>query len=483
MCRFVLEENILLTHSPATASRIWSGQAYIYDLRQTKTIELDEVASQIWEYTAPPGITFGQLIRRLQRDYAIEVETLSFDAQDFLYDAFESGIITLDGRHHPSIPLRPQPLSADYRERVVNQKKLGVAEKQMRMALNAEGIVTSMTMELTYRCNEKCIHCYIPDQDRNQQELSTERIKILLDELRDYGVLDITFTGGDPFLRHDFLDIVEYARKNEFAVNIFTNGLLATPDILDRLAELYLRSLQISIYSTRPEKHDSVTCVPGSWHRSIVTLKKAAERGIPINIKAPLMSWTVNEYRSLVDLAYQMGATIQIDAVISARNDGDTNPLKHRVLDRDMLHVLMRDDVVGLAVNELQLYAQDINIPNEIDDLTMCGAGIDTIVITPNGEVNLCTGLPLSIGNVCRNTLHEVLETSPQVREFQSIRWKDTECKGCQLIKYCLRCPGMALSEAGDIKAKVEHLCMIAGMRYEAAIEKGLTKASSPIWR
>ena len=123
------------------------------------------------------------------------------------------------------------------------------------------GIPIIVQLDLTYRCNERCVHCYLDHEDHG--EMTTAEIKHLLDEMAAAGVRFLTLSGGEIFLRKDFFEILEYARELTFAVRLKTNAILVRKREAERLAGPGRREYQISIYSHRPEVHDAITLVPG----------------------------------------------------------------------------------------------------------------------------------------------------------------------------------------------------------------------------
>src|SRR5882762_8653542 len=123
-------------------------------------------------------------------------------------------------------------------------------------------IPLSVQIDLTMRCNERCVHCYRVIERR--PELTTEELKALLHEVAGAGTLYLTFSGGEVFLRKDLVELIEHARRLHFDVRLKSNALLVTPEMAARLRELGVRQVDISIYSPQPAVHDWVPKVPGS---------------------------------------------------------------------------------------------------------------------------------------------------------------------------------------------------------------------------
>ena len=140
------------------------------------------------------------------------------------------------------------------------------------------GIPLSVQVDLTYRCNEQCVHCYLDHEDHG--EMTTAEIKHLFDQLSEAGVFFLTMSGGEILLRKDFFEILEYARRLQFCVKLKTNAVLIGQRQADRIRELGVHSVQISIYSHRPEVHDGITKIPGSLKRSIRAIRFLKEQGI-----------------------------------------------------------------------------------------------------------------------------------------------------------------------------------------------------------
>src|SRR5438445_10716512 len=137
----------------------------------------------------------------------------------------------------------------------------GLLEQMTEKAL-ARNIPLSVQLDLTYRCNERCVHCYLDHEDHG--EMTTAEIKHLLDEMADAGVFILTLSGGEIFLRKDFFEILEHARRLMFCIKLKTNAVFIREREAARLRELGVESIQISIYSHRPEIHDAITLVNGS---------------------------------------------------------------------------------------------------------------------------------------------------------------------------------------------------------------------------
>ncbi|MGB3904717.1 MAG: radical SAM protein, partial [Anaerolineae bacterium] len=136
--------------------------------------------------------------------------------------------------------------------------------------LGGKRVPIAGSLELTFRCNLRCVHCYLGDTRAGipgKQELTYAEIRDLLDQIVDEGCLWLLLTGGEPLVRPDFLDIYTYAKQKGLLVTLFTNGTLITPQIADYLQQWRPFVVEISLYGRTKETYEKVTGVPGSYER------------------------------------------------------------------------------------------------------------------------------------------------------------------------------------------------------------------------
>ncbi len=122
------------------------------------------------------------------------------------------------------------------------------------------------TMELTYGCNMRCVHCFNPTH-KAKGELSTQESYRIIDQLAQEGCFLITFTGGEMFTRRDAFEILTYAKIKGLAIILLSNATLITPERADRIQALQPWSVEVSIYGATLETYERVTGIPGSFGR------------------------------------------------------------------------------------------------------------------------------------------------------------------------------------------------------------------------
>lgn len=300
----------------------------------------------------------------------------------------------------------------------------------------------SVQFDLTYRCNERCVHCYLDHDDHG--ELTTREVKDVLDQLAAAGTLFLVFSGGELLLRTDFFELLEYARALRFDVKIKTNALLIKEAEAIRIRDLGVRQVQISIYSHRPEIHDAITKVAGSLDRSVAAIRFLKAQGLRVIIANVLMRQNVADYPGVQTLARELGVEFTLDPTITPKMDGDPSVLALRIPTTQLLRVFTDKSLVGEPVALPP--AGDVD-PDSLDD-TPCSAGHTACYVSPYGDIYPCVQFPLPSGNLRRERFDDVWRHSQQLEEVRAIRIRDLPtCSVCSLQLNCTRCPGLAYME------------------------------------
>jgi len=330
----------------------------------------------------------------------------------------------------------------------------GLLEELTAKALK-RNVPISVQMDLTYRCNERCVHCYLDHDDHG--EMTTAEIKRVIDEMADAGVFILTFSGGEIFLRKDFFEILEYARlERQFCVKLKTNAILIREREAARLREIGVESIQISIYSHRPEVHDAITLVPGSLRRSIDAARFLKAQGLRVKFANVLMVQNLQDYTGVRALAEELGIECSLDPTITPMMDGDRSVLRLNI-DHNGLRNVFRDQSLVGDVDEFCAIAD----PADESSLSAlpCSAGHTTCYVSPYGDVFPCVQFPLPTGNVRKQRFLEIWRHSDRMNEVRSIRLKDlTTCSSCSHVGSCTRCPGLAFME-GNMRGPSSQDC------------------------
>ncbi len=326
-------------------------------------------------------------------------------------------------------------------------------------------IPLSAHIDLTMRCNERCIHCYRVIERR--PELTTDELKTLLEDVARAGTLYLTFSGGEVFLRRDLFELVEHARRLHFDVRLKSNALLVTPEKAARLRSLGVRQVSVSIYSAEPVVHDAVTKVPGSLARTLEGVALLRDAGVAVKLNCPLMTLNVGRYKDIRALAERLGVLCGFDPMITAKNDGDASPLTLRITRKDLMRVF-QDPAMNPDLGKREA-CESPSARADLDEVP-CGASHNACYISAYGDVMPCVAMPIACGNVREEPFAEIWHRSPNMLRVRAIRIRDLHtCSSCAASRFCTRCPGQALVETGDLYGPSPENCEHALARAQAA--------------
>ena len=305
------------------------------------------------------------------------------------------------------------------------------------------GIPLSVHFDITYRCNERCVHCYLDHDDLG--EMTTGEIEDVLDQLADAGVFFLALSGGEVLMRRDFFDIVEHARRRLFNVKIKTNGVMIREPEARRLRQLGVEQVQISVYSHRPEVHDGITKLPGSLRRTIEAIRFLKLQGLKVSMANVLMTANLFDNHGVMSLAKDLGVSYTLDPTITPKIDGNTAVLALRAPGAELRRVFRNEELVG---NVAEFCAPPSAPDEDVMDGYPCSAGHTSCYISPYGDVFPCVQFPLPSGNLRREKFVEIWQHSSALKEVRSIRARDlTTCSTCSHVGSCSRCPGLAYME------------------------------------
>lgn len=429
-----------------------------------------------------------------------------------------------ESRNYKKLTINPSKISSPFCEEEKSSEYISL-ESMASSRIERAGYLFSFFWEITYKCNEACIHCYNPgaahkkgDKNKRKTDLISrnETIK-LLDDLVKIGVFRITLSGGEAFLHKDFFFILEEAKKRNFQVMIFTNGLLLNDKNLDKLESLYPDDVGITIYTSSEQRHDEITRIKGSHKKSLAALEELKRRGIRTHIKTPLMKKTASDFQDIKKLIDIIGTRSSIDGYLTAGNDNNLGPID---LNLDINQIAELAFVPGSPyfVDKSNNYGKRHLNKNE----SVCNAGCSVMSMTPNGKITPCPALPLEVADVREESIDSVWgnrnslnKWQPKIRpskidntiraikifdgdnpaiahkkissdrpgslaEWRSIKLQNyIECGSHERCLWCnSKCPGAAMNETGDPLEKSEVQCKIAFTKMIVAkgLETGNTK-------
>ena len=332
-------------------------------------------------------------------------------------------------------------------------------------------VIQNLQFELTSRCNERCIHCYIPNAKKDSvTDMPISKVKSIIDEFAQMGGLSVTLSGGEVLLHPYLKEIISYCRQKDLKISILSNLIALSDDLVSTLKTSNIALIQVSLYSMDPAIHDSITQVKGSWIKTKSAIEKLVKANIPVQISCPSMKANKKGYANVTKYARDLKIKCQTDYIMMAQADLDTSNLVNRLSLEESKEVI-RD----IVLNDYDYREKTLTqIPPSEEMLLdfegfkqqpVCGVGFDNCCITANGDVYPCAGWQdYVLGNVFKSSLQEIWNESERVKFLRTIREESfPECLRCEARDYCSRCLVRNYNESnGDMFKINRHFCEIA---------------------
>ena len=301
-------------------------------------------------------------------------------------------------------------------------------------------------IEITYRCNHLCTFCY--NSPTGAREMTTEQIFTALEKVSKMGVLYLTLTGGEALCHKDFFKIAERVRSLGMALRIYSNGyLMADKRMVRKIKALNPMEVEISVHGASPESHEGLTRIKGSFDKTVKAIENLRAEGLKVVLKCPITKLNVHELFEVKALADRLGCTLNFDAVITPKDDGNKDPLALRA----------DDELIQKYWGEWFEKLNDGRVPPRAnhcaaDSTANCGTARAGFTIDPYGEILPCVALRRSAGNILEiEDLSSLWATSPVLKEVRDLavdaRKKLDKHENGQYFTFCL---GVAEVQTGD---------------------------------
>lgn len=322
--------------------------------------------------------------------------------------------------------------------------------KRKYMAINR---IFSAGIEVTHRCPCDCRHCFVARD--SGEELSTDEMADLLRQLAAEGAMELGFTGGEVFLREDFPQILELARRGHFTIEILTTGVLIGPAEVALLRRLKMKGVEMSLLGAVPETHEGIMRFPGAFERLLRAVRLLREADIPVTLKTTVLRPNWKELPAMARLAQELGAGFRASVNVLARSDHEGSSQELGLTEEEVA----RCDPKLIGARFLS------DEPEKGGAILVCGAGKSTVGVSPQGDIFPCILLRHRVGNIREKSLKRIWhdEPDPFLVAWRSARPEDmADCYACAVRPFCNRCPGSAYLESSDVHLRAPHACVRA---------------------
>jgi radical SAM protein with 4Fe4S-binding SPASM domain len=326
----------------------------------------------------------------------------------------------------------------------------------------------SVIWDLTYECNLKCKHCLVGAGSPMGDELSTEEITGIIDQLVEMKVFSITFSGGEPLLRKDFFDILNYASARNLGIKLSTNGLLVTDRVIKRLDDIRIFAVQISVDGME-KTHDTFRGGKGAYRKAVNALEKLVAAGYWTIVSAMITKYNRHEIRSILEKAISLGvATFKLSAFIpTGRGSKNITRLSLSMAETKDLALEMRElqdkyrhkiqfDIEGTYCWLLDAPPNNLKLTRDRAARVGCSAGRSQLVISPNGNVLSCPFLcDFVVGDLRKDKVTDIWRDAEILKQFRNITKGHLKgkCKDCEYVPNQCQggCRAAAYVASGDI--------------------------------
>jgi len=425
--------------------------------------------------------TLDELANKINKQFTdVDIRTIKKDAREFYYMLERDGFIvsgeTLqvcdekDTRFSYKI-LEPEIIKKDFSPTIMHPEKS--TQDFLEEYFKDKPQLTNLHIEITSKCNERCVHCYIP-HDNKVSHIEPDLFYDVLQQCKNMRLLHLTLSGGEPMLHKNFCDFLKKCKEYDFSINVLSNLTLLNDEIIKEMKMNPLLGVQVSLYSMDSNIHDEITQMKGSFEKTKNAILKLIENDIPLQISCPIMKQNKNSYDEVIKWAKKHKIHVGDDYVILARYNHTTQNLSCRLSINEIKEVI-NDKVANDATYLEQLEMAAEKKKNTTSNDFVCSVCHSSICIADNGNVYPCAGWQdYIVGNVKETSLNDIWDNSEKVQYLRGLRNQDfPECIQCTDKEFCTLCMVRNANEnpKGDPLVVNEFFCNIAKLNRQILLE------------
>jgi len=436
-----------------------SGTAFLCALSR-KPQSLDELADKI-----------------LPQFTGVDRGTILNDAKEFYDNLVEDGFL-VKGETEEELnskdtgftynAVQPKTIREDFTPTI--QRADSDTQEFLEKHFNGRPHLINFQIELTSKCNERCVHCYIPHKFK-LFNITDELYYSTLEQLSKMGVLSVTLSGGECMCHPKFKEYLKAAKDYDFYVNILSNLTLLDDEIIGIMKDSNVSSVQTSLYSMIPEHHDAITQLKGSFYKTRDNILKLIENNLPLHVSCPTMKGNKDDYSDVLKWCGEHKIRAQTDYIMMAQYNHETENLANR-LSVDEAGKVISDVLEGDIDYQKAILSPDfVKRCNEAEfnpERRLCGAGVSSCCMVANGNVYPCPGWQeMVLGNLNETPLQEIWNNSEKIKWLRGLKMKDLgggECCKCDKAAFCAPCMVRNANESptGNPLEINRHFCAVA---------------------
>lgn len=307
----------------------------------------------------------------------------------------------------------------------------------------------TVMLSITNRCNLRCLHCEPDSGNALTNELTTDQWLALIDDLAQKKVFNVFVSGGEPLVRKDVFALLERLTRHRLAVTLFTNAIPVTEQVADRLSELSIHSVMVSLDGSKPETHDRLRG-PGAFVGAIRGIERLRRRDLKVSATMVVNRFNMDDIPATVRLAQDSGlsgiAVNQLRAMGRANRFLDQIGLSREdnIRVAELLTSLQEKHdgfVGGTHLNRAKNYETSIT-SHRPRTMASCSACRQSAAVTADGKVVPCNYLrQMEAGSVLEHSFEDIWRSSPVMHQFRALSQISVseipECRDCKYNSVC----------------------------------------------
>lgn len=389
-----------------------------------------------------------ELTQKVRSEFIeIDIGTLMNDIQEFL-DVLENDGFIITGSTKEECIKKDKRLSNGADETAAELADYSTTSPQfakntqdfLNEIFSGSPQLTNILIEITSKCNERCLHCYIPHENK-LCDIEPDLFNEILNQCKEMRLLHITLSGGEPLMHKSFCNFLRKCKEENFSVNVLSNLTLLNDEIIEVMKENYLLSVQTSLYSMDPNIHDSITQKKGSFEKTYNSVLKLIESDIPIQISCPIMKQNINSYQDVINWATKYNINVVDNFIIIAKYNHSIQNLNCRLSIDEISRIIENSATNDKTIlYEIEREANEKN--NSSPEDIVCPICRSSVCVSEKGIVYPCAGWQdYPLGNLNEESIPNIWNNSEKVKFLRELRKKDfPKCIKCSYKDFCSMC-------------------------------------------
>ena len=396
----------------------------------------------------------------------VDFSTVKNDAIDFFDSLVDYGLVSKNDQAKSPVEAVSKTNNQAKQATLLSKEQM----EQFQTMKNQKPCLQNIIIEITQKCNERCVHCYIPHENKNSI-MSYKDFYSIVDMCGGIEtILNVRITGGECMSHPSFKNYIRYVKDKGFALTLLTNLTLLDDETIYILKEGTLSQVQVSMFSVNPEIHDRITAVPGSLEKTMKNIEKLKAAGVPVSIATQAMEINKDSIERLYEYTIKHGFNLRCDWTIIAKENRNSENLSYRIRNLSNYKNICKSRLKHCDGYEKELRKALSRDPKP-ETSHLCNAGTNGLYIDTNLKVHPCPGWDLIVGDLKSDSLSDIWNKSEKLQKVRDVVLKDfPKCAKCDIRNLCSICMAQADMEkvANDFKFEMpEYVCSMYRVIYD----------------